>query len=206
MKASLDQCIDCQVKCDRSIQIGAAKWEIVVMTMTTTTRKAAVVTSIWKGAKRCRAEPFPSIEAESKKPNLFLKAELTADRTPAKEPILWKREGEALTSPGNPLANLTTVKFSWKNFRKLQAERVWKVCFARFIQSSIYPPWPNPSRMHLTCTIQVVGYPVLFGGWWSVVWRVYLIWWSGLTVVVCSGGLFWWSDLVVGSDDGLLWY
>ena len=29
MKASLEQRIDCQVKCDRSIQIGAAKREIV---------------------------------------------------------------------------------------------------------------------------------------------------------------------------------
>ena len=29
MKASLAQRIDCQVKCDRSIQIGAAKREIV---------------------------------------------------------------------------------------------------------------------------------------------------------------------------------
>ena len=67
-----------------------------------------------------------------------------ADRTPAKEPILREREGEALTSPGNPLANLTTINLSRKRVRKLQAERVWKVCFARFIQSSIYPPRPNP--------------------------------------------------------------
>ena len=29
MKASLEQRIDCQVKCDRSIQIGATKREIV---------------------------------------------------------------------------------------------------------------------------------------------------------------------------------
>ena len=29
MKASIEQRIDCQVKCDRSIQIGAAKREIV---------------------------------------------------------------------------------------------------------------------------------------------------------------------------------
>ena len=50
MKTSLAQRIDCQVKCDRSIQIGAAKREIVVMT--TTTRKEAVVTSIWKDVKR----------------------------------------------------------------------------------------------------------------------------------------------------------
>ena len=69
-----------------------------------------------------------------------------ADRTPAKEPILREREGEALTSPGNPLANLTTINLSRKRVRKLQAERVWKVCFARFIQSSMYPPRPKPTK------------------------------------------------------------
>ena len=77
------------------------------MKTTTTTTKAAVVHL--EKAQKEGAEPFPRTEAESKKPNLFLKAELTADRTPAKEPNLWKREGEALTSPGNPLANLTTI-------------------------------------------------------------------------------------------------
>ena len=71
-------------------------------TTTTTTTKAAVV----------HLEKAQKDEAESKKPNLFLKAELTANRTPAKEPILRKREGEALANPGNPLANLTTVKLS----------------------------------------------------------------------------------------------
>ena len=74
MKASLGQRIDCQVKCDRSIQFGAAKREIVVKsTMTTTT------TAWWRPpeeAQKDTAEPFPWIEAESKKPNLFLKAEL----------------------------------------------------------------------------------------------------------------------------------
>ena len=79
MKASLEQRIGYQVKCDRSIQNGATKREIVVKT-TTTTRKAAVVTSIWKGAKNA-AEPFPWIE------DRIEKAERTADRTPAKEPI-----------------------------------------------------------------------------------------------------------------------
>ena len=39
----------------------------------------------------------------------------------------------------------------------LQAESVCIVCFARFIQSSIYPPLPNPQGMYLTCTIS--------GGW-----------------------------------------
>ena len=90
MKASLAQRIDCQVKCDRSIELCATKRETVVKTTTTTTTttttKAAEVHL--EKAQRDGAEPFPRIEAESKKPNLFLKAELTADRTPAKEPIL----------------------------------------------------------------------------------------------------------------------
>ena len=90
------------------------------------------------------AELFPRIEAEP----IPKSRTLIADRTPAKKPILWKREGEALTSPGNPLTNLSTIKLSRKKVRKLQAERVWKVCFARFLQSSIYPLDPT----HKECT------------------------------------------------------
>ena len=76
MKASLEQRIDYQAKCDRSVEFCATKREPEVKTTTTT--KAAVV----------HLEKAQKDEAESKKPNLFLKAELTADRTPAKEPIL----------------------------------------------------------------------------------------------------------------------
>ena len=59
---------------------GATKREpeVKTTTTTTTTTKAAEV----------HLEKAQKDEAESKKPNLFLKAELTADRTPAKEPIL----------------------------------------------------------------------------------------------------------------------
>ena len=59
-------------------KFGATKREPEVKTTTTTTTKAAEV----------HLEKAQKDEAESKKPNLFLKAELTADRTPAKEPIL----------------------------------------------------------------------------------------------------------------------
>ena len=137
MKASLAQRRDCQVKCDKSIQFGATKRETEAKTKTMTSATANPTEKANEGS----AELFPRIEAESKKPNLFLKAELLLltehlQRNPSYE----KREGEALTSPGNPLTNLTTIKLSRKKLRKLQAERVWKVCFARFIQSSIYPP------------------------------------------------------------------
>ena len=105
----------------------------------------------WRRRRRHRRWRIQLKRRTKTQPNCFLESKpnpksrtLIADRTPAKEPILWKREGEALTSPGNPLTNLTTIKLSRKKVRKLQAERVWKVCFARFLQSSIYPPWPNP--------------------------------------------------------------
>ena len=57
-----------------------------------------------------------------------------------RNPTYEKGKGRPLPAQGTPLANLTTVKLSRKRIRKLEAERVWKVCFARFIQSSIYPP------------------------------------------------------------------
>ena len=146
MKASLAQRIDYQVKCDRSIQIGAAKRKIVVKTTTTTARKAAVVTFIWKGAKRCsrtvslnrsriqKADPIP----KSRTVLLLLTEHL--QRNPSNE----KGKGRPLPVQGNPLAKLSKLRLSRKKVRKLQAESLWKVCFARFIQSSIYPPWPNP--------------------------------------------------------------
>ena len=88
----------------------------------------------------------------------------------------------------------------------LQAESEWIVCFARFIQNSIYPPLPNPQGMHLTCTIS--------GGWvycadlklssqgqksGGLIWSCSLVWtWrSDLTVV-------WFSGLVFGFV-GLIW-
>ena len=145
MKASLEQRIDCQVKCDRSIQIGATKREIVVKT-TTTTRKAAVVTSIWKGAKRCsrtvslnrsriqKAEPIPKSRT------------LIADRTPAKEPNLWKREGEALTSPGNPLANLTTVKLSRKKIPETSGRTCVESMLCKVHPELYIPPLTQPIK------------------------------------------------------------
>ena len=53
-----------------------------------------------------------------------------------RNPTYKKGQGRPLPARGNPLTDVTTVKLN----RKLQAERVWKVCFARFIQSTIYPP------------------------------------------------------------------
>ena len=55
-------------------KFGATKREPEVKTTTTTMTKAAVVHL--EKAQKDGAEPFPWIEAESEKPNLFLKAEL----------------------------------------------------------------------------------------------------------------------------------
>ena len=68
MKPSLVQRIDYQVKCDKSIQFGATKREVVVKTTTTTGRRRS--TSV-KKAQKNTAEPFPKNRAES-----VLKAEL----------------------------------------------------------------------------------------------------------------------------------
>ena len=54
-------------------KFGATKREPEVKTTTTTTKAAEVHL---EKAPKDGAEPFPRIEAESEKPNLFLKAEL----------------------------------------------------------------------------------------------------------------------------------
>ena len=136
MKASLDQRVDCQVKCDRSIQFRATKREPEVKTTTTTTK------SIWQCAKICSRRWS---RTESKKPSLFLKAEPLTEHL-QRNPTYEKGQGRPLPAQGTPLTNLTTINLSRRRIRKLQDERVWKVCFARFIQSSMYPPRPKPIR------------------------------------------------------------
>ena len=71
-----------------------------------------------------------------------------ADRTPAKEPILREREGEALTSPGNPLANLTTINLAEKeseNFRP-------NVCGKYALQGSSRALYTPLDPTHKECT------------------------------------------------------
>ena len=158
-------------------------------------------------------------------PNLSKKAEpilksriLIADRTPAKEPILWKREGEALTRPGNPLANLTKIKLSRKksgNFRP-------NVCGKYALQGSSRALYTLLDPTHKECTwpvpFQEPGYAVLIGNWvvknavlWSggVIWTGGLDWrcWWDLMVWFCGRVLIWsglWSDCLVWCSDGLV--
>ena len=69
MKASLAQRIDCQVKCDRSIEFCATKRETVVKTTLTTTKRAAVAKSIWKMCKN--TEPNRFLESKPNPKNLI---------------------------------------------------------------------------------------------------------------------------------------
>ena len=132
-----------------------------------------------------------------------------------RNPAYEKGQGRPLPARGAPLANLTTVKLSRNKVRKLQAESVWKVCFSRFIQSSIYPPWPNPQGMHLTCTIPrhwlcCADLKLSSQGWWSVgmIWSGGLVWWwrSDLIVWWLSGLRMAWSGAdLVDWCGGLVW-
>ena len=126
-------------------------------------------------------------KAQRTRPNCFLEAEpnpksrtYVADRTPAKEPNLRKREGKALTSPGNPLTNLTTVKLS----RKKMSENLRpNVCGKYALQGSsraLYTPlYPTHKQCTWPVPVHEVGCAVLI--------------WSGSDLVVwCGGsGLIW---------------
>ena len=83
MIASLDQRIDYQVKCDRSILFGATKREVVVkMTTKTTTTAAVAAKYIQKGRKKTKPNRFQEAVPNPKSRTLIV------DRTPAKEPNL----------------------------------------------------------------------------------------------------------------------
>ena len=114
--ASLDQRIDYQVKCDRSILFGATKREVVVKTKTKATTAAAVAAKyIENKAQRDEAEPFPRSQAES-----ILKTEiLSLTEHLQRNPTYEEGQGRPLPAQGAPLANLTTVKLNRKKVRKL---------------------------------------------------------------------------------------
>ena len=69
MIASLDQRIDYQVKCDRSILFGATKREVVVKRTTKTTTTAAVAV-----AAAAAAAKYIQKRRKKTKPNRFVKA------------------------------------------------------------------------------------------------------------------------------------
>ena len=194
MNASLAQRNDYQVKCDglNLAQLGGRLQ--------------------WRRRKRRRKKAVsPSEKDEKTRSNRFLEAKpnpksrtYVADRTPAKEPNLWKRAGEALTSPGSPLTDLTTVKLSRKRCPKTSGRTCVESMLCKVHPELYIPPLTQPimnapnlyhfKRLGVLCWFEVEQSRMV------VCWAD-LIWLSGVAVVVCSGGL----TLVVWSDDGLVW-
>ena len=125
-------------------------------------------------------------------------------RNPSNE----KGKGRPLPAQGTPLAKLSKLRLSRKksgNFRP-------KVCGKYALQGSSRALYTPLDPTHKECTWPVpfegVGYAVLFGGWWSVVWWGDLILWSdlvvGLTMVWCCISIWcsdlgrnWWSGMMV---------
>ena len=127
---------------------------------------------------------------------------LVAERTPAKEPNLWKRERGDPYQPGNPLTNLTTIKLSRKKNSEVFRP---KVCGKYALQGSSRALYTPLDPTHKECTwpvpVQEVGYSVLIGSW--VVRDGGL--WSDVAVEVCSDGLIWWWSGLTMVCCGLIW-
>ena len=164
----------------------------------------------WRRRRRKKAVS-PSEKDEKTRSNRILEAKpnpksrtYVADRTPAKEPNLWKRAGEALTSPGSPLTDLTTVKLSRKRCPKTSGRTcvesmLCKVHPEHYIPSLTQPTNNAPDlydfkRLGVLCWFEVEQSRMV------VCWAD-LICWSGVAVVVWSDGLI----LVVWSENGLVW-
>ena len=151
MIASLAQRNDYQVKCDEL--------------------NLAQLSGRLQRRRRRKPAVSPSKKGPKTRPNLFLEAEpnpksrtYVADRTPAKEPNLRKREGEALTSPGHPLTNLTTVKLS----RKKMSENLGpNVCGKYALQGSSRALYTPLYPTHKQCTWPV---PVHEAGCAVLIW------------------------------------
>ena len=116
------------------IGFGATKRETSAKTMKSTTTTTTMTKRQNSSDERTNEH---RIEAEI----VFEKPNPIVDRIPAKQPKFGKREGEVLTSPGSPLTNITTIKLSRKKTEdfepKVSVCVCFKVCFVRFIQSSI---------------------------------------------------------------------
>ena len=140
---------------------------------------------------------------------------LVADRTPAKEPNLWKRAGEALTSPGSPLTDLTTVKLSRKRCPKTSGRTCVESMLCKVHPELYIPPLTQPiknapdlyhfKRLGMLCWLEAESSRMVSCG---------LVRWSELVVWIGGGVVIWWSDLVVGSGrwsvvvfgcGGLIW-
>ena len=146
MKASLAQRIDCQVKCDRSIQLAQLLRELYWRRRRRQRLRCRRPSE--KSAKRCN-RTVPKMPNRIQKAESILKSRTpVADRTPAKEPNLWKRggEGRPLPARGAPLNKLTTIKLS----RKKKSESSGRKCVESMlckVHPELYlPPLTQPIK------------------------------------------------------------
>ena len=105
------------------IGFGATKRETSAKTMKSTTTTTTTTTT-----KRQNASDETTNEHRIEAEIAFEKPNPIVDRIPAKQPKFEKREGEALTNPGNPLTTITTIKLS----RKKTEDFELKVCVCVF--------------------------------------------------------------------------
>ena len=156
----------------------------------------------------------PSEKAQKTRPNHFLEAKpnpksltCVTDRTPAKEPNIWKRQGRPLPSRRTPLINLITVKLSRKRCPKNSGRTCVESMLCKVHPDLYIPLLTQPTnnapdlyhftRMGVLCWFEVEQSRMVFCwlGWSD------MLAWSDLAMIVCSDGLI----LVVWSDNGLVW-
>ena len=106
------------------IGFGATKRETSAKTMKSTT---TTMTKRQNSSDERTNEHRIEAEIVFEKPNPIV------DRIPAKQPKFEKREGEVLTSPGNPLTNITTIKLSRKKTEDFEPKVCVCVCVLKCV-------------------------------------------------------------------------
>ena len=121
-----------------------------------------------------------------------------------------KREGEALTSPGNPLANLITVKLSRMRSPKTSSRTCVESMLCKVHPELYIPPLTQPimnapdlyhlSRLGVLCWFGAEQSGIYCCGLIRVVWSD-----GGSGLMVWFGGRVWrWSGMESGCG-GLIW-
>ena len=107
------------------IGFGATRRETSAKTMKSTTTTTTTMTKRQNASDEKTNEHRIEAEIAFEKPNPIV------DRIPAKQPKFEKREGEALTNPGNPLTTITTIKLSRKKTEDFEPKVC--VCFLKCV-------------------------------------------------------------------------
>ena len=142
-------------------------------------------------------------------PSRILKAEIDSlTEHLQRNPTYEKREGEALTSPGNPLANLTTVKLSRIRSPETSSRRCVESKLCKVYPELYIPPLTQPSRnapnlyhfmrLGVLCWLEAESRMVFWCGsliWWADLLGCWLVW----------PGRWVWRSALVGCCSCLVW-